>query len=84
MVTTIAFYLLLYCASVFGGGLVLRLCARWRPKMRPLAIRLIAVFGIFALGAGYVWLDLGPEIDQRIALQDQPLLLPEPPRQIEI
>jgi hypothetical protein len=84
MVTTIAFYLLTYCVGVLGGGVLLRLCARRRPRMRSLALRLIAVFGIFAVAAGYVWLDLGPQIDQRIALHDQPLLLPAPPLQIEI
>jgi len=84
MVTTIAYYLLLYCAGVLGGALALRLCARRRPRMRALTARIFAVFGIFALAAGYVWLDLGPKIDHRIAVHDQPLVLPTPPRSIEI
>lgn len=84
MVTTIAFYLFLYCAGVLGGALVLRLCARRRAKLRSLTARLLAVFGIFAIAAGYVWIDLGPRIDHRIALQNQPLLFPTPPRTIEI
>lgn len=84
MVTTIAFHLLAYCIIVVSAAVVLRLCARRRPKLRSLAVRLITIFGIFAVAAAYVWLDLGPRLDHRIALQNQPLLLPRAPSSIEI
>lgn len=84
MVTTIAFHLLTYCLGVFGGALMVRLCARRRPGVRSLTARLIAIFGIFAIAAAYVWLELGPEIDHFTALRNQPLLLPTQPHSIEI
>lgn len=82
MITTVAFYLLIYCAGVLllAGGL--RLLGR---RFRGLTRRMVAVFGVFALTAAYVWIDLGPEVDHLIAHhQEQAPLLPPEPRQIPI
>lgn len=81
MITTVAFYILLYSGGVLLLAAGLRLLGR---RFRGLATRIAAVFGIFALAAAYVWVDLGPEIDHQLASHDQPLIVPQGPRQIEI
>jgi hypothetical protein len=74
MITAIAQTLTLFCTVV-----VVLAAATWvstlkRHTPRQAAHRIAVTFGVFALAAGYVWLDLGPDLDARLAQHDQPLL----------
>ena len=74
MITTIAQTLSLFCTVV-----VVLAAASWVLTLRhhtprQVAHRIAVTFGVFAVAAGYVWLDLGPDLDARLARYDQPLL----------
>jgi hypothetical protein len=74
MITTIAQTLTLFCTVV-----VVLAAASWVLTLRyhtprQVAHRIAVTFGVFAVAAGYVWLDVGPDLDARLARHDQPLL----------
>jgi drug/metabolite transporter (DMT)-like permease len=82
MIATIAQTLTLFCTLV-----VVLAAATWvltlrRHTPRQIAHRIAVTFGVFAVAAGYVWLDLGPDLDARLAAHDRaPLADPERPPQ---
>ena len=82
MITTIAQTLTLFCTIVVvlaGATWVLTLRHH---TPREVAQRIALTFGVFAVAAGYVWLDLGPNLDARLARYDQPLLAE--PRPVDV
>jgi hypothetical protein len=75
MITTIAQTLTLFCTVIVmaaASGWLLAYARGFRGA--PAAQRIAVLFAVFALAAGYVWLDLGPEIDGRMATHFAPLL----------
>jgi predicted acyltransferase len=74
MITTIAQTLTLFCTIVvvLAGATWVATLRRHTP--RQVAHRIAVTFGVFAVAAGYVWLDVGPDLDERLARRDQPLL----------
>ena len=74
MISAIAQTLTLFCTLV-----VVLAAASWvltlrRHTPRQVAHRIAVTFGVFALAAGYVWLDLGPDLEARLAAHDRPPL----------
>lgn len=71
---------LVVCALSLGVGRVRRL----RQGVRRAANRIAVTFGVFALAAGYVWLEVGPEVDRRLAAEANPTLIQPPPREQDV
>ena len=74
MITAVAQTLTLFCTVIMvaaaSGWLLAR--ARWINGAQA-AQRIAVLFAVFAVASGYVWLDLGPDLDARLAQHDQPL-----------
>jgi hypothetical protein len=74
MITAIAQTLTLFCTVVVVLAAATWVATLKRHTPRQAAHRIAVTFGVFALAAGYVWFDLGPDLDARLAQHDQPLL----------
>ncbi len=75
MITAIAQTVTLFCLIVVLSAALSWLWARWRgSSAEQVATRIAITFGVFALAAGYVWLDLGPGLDGRLDHRDRPLV----------
>jgi hypothetical protein len=83
MITTIAQTLTLFCTVVVVLAATTWIATLKRHTPRQVAHRIAVTFGVFAVAAGYVWLDLGPGLDARTARQDRPLLAAPDPRPVE-
>ena len=82
MTTHTAWIVLEFCLVVCALALALRQVRRFNPTARRTATRIAVTFGVFALAAGYVWLEIGPHVDQRLTVQtDRPLISPPPQQQ---
>jgi len=71
---------LVVCTLSLGVGRVRRLGL----GVRRAANRIAVTFGVFALTAGYVWLELGPEVDRRLAAEANPTVIQPPPREQDV
>lgn len=78
MVTTAALMVMLYSGAVALLGAVLRLFAGHGSRYRAMGLRLIVLFGVFAAAGCYVWVDLGPTVDARLASETRPAIPPAP------
>jgi apolipoprotein N-acyltransferase len=74
MITTIAQTLTLFCTVVVVLAATAWIATLRRHTPRQAAHRIAVTFGVFGVAAGYVWLDVGPDIDARLAHHDRPLL----------
>jgi hypothetical protein len=75
MITAIAQTLTLFCTVVVVLAATTWVATLRRHTPRQVAHRIAVTFGVFAVAAGYVWLDLGPDVDARLAQRgDRPLL----------
>ena len=83
MITHAAFATLQFCASVAAFALLARVLTRPGSELRRTAVGVAVMFAVFAVCAAYVWLALGPEIDHRLEVRDQPLLVNPPPAEME-
>ncbi len=72
------FSLLMATASL----IILAMSTRWR-ALRAMGLRLLVVFSVATLSGGYVWLQAGPQIDFRMQAKNAPLLLFEPPAEVD-
>jgi hypothetical protein len=84
MTTTIA-----YTLTCFSGNVVLLAALAWlllprRREARRVAQRIAVTFGVFALAAGYVWLELGPDLDHRLQAHGRPLLPDQTVRELDV
>ena len=59
MTTHTAWIVLEFCLVVCALALALRQVRRFNPTARRTATRIAVTFGVFALAAGYVWLEIG-------------------------
>ncbi len=84
MITHTAFTILGFSVAVVACALLACVLTRRGSGPRRAAVRLAVMFGVFALAAGYVWLELGPEIDHRLEVRDHPLLLRPMPDEMEV
>jgi hypothetical protein len=57
---------------------------RRRGEARRVAQRIGVTFAVFAFAAGYVWLEVGPELDHRLRAQDRPLLARPGPQEQDV
>jgi hypothetical protein len=78
--TTVTAYLM----TLFSGAVVLLAAIAWallrrRREARKVAFRIGVTFAVFALAAGYVWLEVGPALDHRLEARERPLLPRSPP-----
>ena len=73
-----AFSLLMALASL----IVLAMSTRWRALRAP-ALRILVVFSVASLSGTYIWLQAGPQIDFRMQAKNAPLLLFEPPAEVD-
>jgi hypothetical protein len=71
---------LVVCALSLGVARVRRLGRR----ARRAAHRIAVTFGVFALAAGYIWLEVGPAFDRRLAADQHPTILKPPPREQDV
>jgi hypothetical protein len=71
---------LVVCALSLGVGRVRGLGRGGRRT----ANRIAATFGVFALAAGYIWLEVGPAVDRRLAADHHPTVIPPPPREQDV
>ena len=78
MITHVGFIVLAFSSGVLVVALLGLLAGlRWRWLVRP-ATRMAAVFGVFALAGGYIWLQTGPDFDLRIHATELPQIrIPE-------
>ena len=67
MITGAAIAAVQYSASILFCAILVRLLVRRPAQVRALATRIATVFGVICLAALYVWLEVGPEIDARLA-----------------
>lgn len=74
MTTTIAHTLALFSTAVVLLAAVAWALLRRRGEARRAAQRIGVTFAVFALAAGYVWLEVGPDLDHRLQAQDRPLM----------
>ena len=84
LVTATAHAVFTFSAVICLTALAAILVCRRRQSARRLAGRLVALFGIFACAAAYVWLDLGPTVDGRLSAEVQTVPLPSTPRSFDI
>ncbi len=78
MVTATALAAVQYCAGVLAAALCVRIFGRRYARVRQASSRVLIVFGVFLAASAYIWLNLGPEVDQGFARLDQPLFIPTP------
>lgn len=79
MYESLGFAVFVFCATVFVVSVALLICAGSVKTIRPVAIRLAVVFGVFAVAGGYVWTYAGPEADLKTEVNEMPTLpLPAP------
>jgi apolipoprotein N-acyltransferase len=74
MIAAIAQTLTLFCTVVVVLAATIWVLTLRRHTPRQVAHRIAVTFGVFAVAGGYVWLDLGPDLDARLAAHDRPLL----------
>ena len=85
MITTIAYTLTLFSTAVLLLAIVAwGLLRRRRGEARQAAQRITVTFAVFALATGYVWLEVGPDLDYRLQAWDQPLLARPAPQEQEV
>ena len=84
MTTTIAHTLTLFSTAVVLLAAVAWALLRGRGEARRAAQRIAVTFAVFALAAGYVWLEVGPNLDYRLQVQDRPLLGGSGPQEQEV
>lgn len=84
MITTIAYTLTLFTTAVLLLGAVAWALLRRRGEARQAAQRITVTFAVFALATGYVWLEVGPDLDYRLQAWDQPLLARPAPQEQEV
>ena len=84
MISTIAQTLTLFCTVVVVLAAATWIVTLRRHTPRQVAHRIAVTFGVFAVAAGYVWLDVGPDLDARLAHHDRPLLANPDPRPIDV
>ena len=84
MITTIAQTLTLFCTVVVVLAATTWVLTLRRHTPRQVAHRIAVTFAVFAVAAGYVWLDIGPDLDARLARHDQPLLAGPDPQPIDV
>lgn len=68
------------CVLSFGVGRVRRV----GQGARRAANRIAVTFGVFALSAGYIWIEVGPEVDRRLAAESYPMVIQQPPREQDV
>ncbi len=73
-----------YLITLLASAVVLLAAAAWallrrRREARETAFRIGVTFAVFALAAGYVWLEVGPKLDHRLEARERPLLPRSPP-----
>lgn len=78
-----------WTAFLCAGGTVLLalaglLVTRRGSPARRIAARILAASGVLALGAAYVWLELGPEVDHRLESRYRPLVDNPPPAEMDV
>lgn len=78
MVTATALAAAQYCTVVLAFALCARVFGRRHARVRRASTRILVVFGVFLAASAYIWLDLGPDVDQGFARLEQPLLIPTP------
>ncbi len=83
MITQLALTILQFTGLVAALAILARLVSRLGTEPRRAATRVAVMFGVFALAAGYVWLELGPEVDFRLRHHHDPLALQPPPHEME-
>lgn len=83
MITYAAFATLQFSALVAVFALLARMLTRPGSELRRTAVGVAVMFAVFAATAAYVWLALGPEIDHRLEVRDQPFLFNPPPAEME-
>jgi hypothetical protein len=85
MTTTIAQTLTLFSAAVMLLAAAAWTLLRRRAEARRVAQRIGVTFAVFGLAAGYVWLELGPDLDHRLLTRERPLLAqPGSPQEQEV
>ena len=84
MITTIAYTLTLFTTAVLLLATVTWVLLRRRGEARRAAERITVTFAVFAFAAGYVWLEVGPDLDHRLQAWDQPLLARPAPQEQEV
>ena len=84
MTTTIAYTLTSFSAAVVLLAAVSWLLLRRCREARKAALRIGVTFGVFAVAAGYVWLEVGPNLDHRLEVRERPLLANPAPREVEV
>jgi hypothetical protein len=83
MVTAIAFSVLCYSLVVGLAGLATWLLGLRFAALRRAGARITLTFAVFAIAAGYVWLELGPHLDLEVRLRHEPPHLgPEMPIEV--
>ena len=73
-----AFSLLMAFASL----VTLAMSTQWRALRAP-ALRMLVVFTVTTVSGTYVWLQAGPQIDFRLQAKNAPILLFEPPAEVD-
>ena len=84
MTTAIAYTLTLFSTAVLLLAVVALALLRRRGEARRAAQRITATFAVFAFAAGYVWLEVAPDLDHRLQVWDQPLLARPAPQEQEV
>jgi hypothetical protein len=85
MITAIAQTVTLFCMIVLVAAALAWLWARGRgSSAEPVATRIAITFAVFALAAGYIWLELGPDLDGRFAHRDRPLVAEPGPQPVDV
>ena len=72
MTTTIAHTLALFSTAVALLAAVAFALLRRRGEAQRVARRIGVTFAVFGLAAGYVWLEVGPDLDHRLQARDGP------------
>jgi hypothetical protein len=57
---------------------------RFGLAVRRAANRIAVTFGVFALAAGYIWIEVGPEVDRRLAAESYPMVIQQPPHEQDV
>jgi hypothetical protein len=84
MTTAIAYSLTLFSTAVLLLATTGWALLRRRDEARRAAQRITVTFAVFAIAAGYVWLEVGPDLDHRLQAWDQPLLARPAPQEQEV
>lgn len=80
MYASVGFTVLIFSVAVLSVSTLFLLLGGRARAVRPIAIRLVVMFCVFAVTGAYVWTNAGPTADLKTEIKQMPTLPLPPPK----